>query len=141
MIGIFLFTLLLLSSSGLANGDIASEAYGKITDGLIGIRKQFPIIQPKIYALLDQVAKLYKIAKTSSTECRELKKKLSDGQHETRSQLASVKKSFDQEKTDLLKQCNEQQQRLLALEKQRDHVMASSSIKNELSPAEEINKA
>ena len=141
MMSIILLALLMLSGSACANGDVAAEAYGKITDGLIGLRKQFPAAQSKVYALLDQVEKLYKVAKTSSSECVELKKKLSDGQQETRSQLALAKKNLEQAKADLSKRFDEQQQRLLALEKQRDHLMAKASVKNELQVGDDLKKA
>lgn len=140
MKSIVLLMVLVLAESVCASGDEATDAYSKITDGLIGLRKQFPVVQPKVYALLDQVEKLYKVAKSSSSECSELRKKLSDGQQETKAQLASAKKTFEQAKTDLMKQFEEQQQRLLALEKQRDHLLAKSSIKNELQP-EDVKKA
>jgi hypothetical protein len=137
---IVLLVLLVLARSMYANGDVATDAYSKITDGLISLRKQFPIIQPKVYALLDQVEKLYKVAKSSSSECSELRKKLSEGLQETKMQIASAKKTFEQSKTDLMKQFEEQQQRLAALEKQRDHLLAKSAVKNEVQ-AGEIKKA
>jgi ElaB/YqjD/DUF883 family membrane-anchored ribosome-binding protein len=90
--------------------------------------------------LLDQVEKLYKVAKSSSSECSELRKKLSEGLQETKMQIASAKKTFEQSKTDLMKQFEEQQQRLAALEKQRDHLLAKSAVKNEVQ-AGEIKKA
>ena len=140
MKSVVLLALLMLASTVYAVGDVATDAYSKITDGLINLRKQFPIIQPKVYALLDQVEKLYKVAKSSSSECSELRKKLSEGLQETKMQIASAKKTFEQSKTDLMKQFEEQQQRLLALEKQRDHLLAKSAVKNEVQGGE-IKKA
>ena len=141
MLGIILSVVLVLCSGRLLRADAATDAYGKITDGLIGIRKQFPAIQPKVYALLDQVEKLYKLVKSSSSECSELRKKLTEGQQEKKNQLEATKKTYEMAKADLLKRFEEQQQRLLALEKQRDQLMAKASAKTDLQPAGEVKKA
>ncbi|MBM3893075.1 hypothetical protein FJ365_01580 [Candidatus Dependentiae bacterium] len=137
---IVLLALFILAQRVYAVGDVATDAYSKITDGLISLRKQFPAIQPKVYALLDQVEKLYKVAKASSNECVELKKKLAEGLQESKLQLASAKKTFEQSKMALTKQFEEQQQRLLALEKQRDVLLAKSTVKNEVQGGE-VKKA
>ncbi len=131
---------MLFFSAGTVCADPVADAYGKITDGLISIRKQFPLAQQRVYALLDQVEKLYKLAKNSTIECSELKKKLQDGQAETKSQLESAKKTFEIAKADLAKRFDEQQVRLQALEKERDQLMAKATIKS-LSGSEELKKA
>ncbi len=141
MLGIVLCVVLMFGSCGLIQADAVLDAYTKINDGLIGIRKQFPATQQRVYPLLDQVNKLYELAKTSLTQCNELKKKMHEGQQETKSQLDAAKKTFDIAKADLAKRFDEQQQRLLALEKQRDQLMAKTSVKSDLQIAEEVKKA
>lgn len=141
MFRIVLCGALALCGSRFICADAVLDAYNRINDGLIGIRKQFPATQQRVYPLLDQVNKLYELAKSSSSQCSELKKKLQDGQHETKSQLDAAKKTFDIAKTDLAKRFDEQQQRLFALEKQRDQLMAKASVKNDLQAAEEVKKA
>ena len=76
----------------LSAADELAEAYNKITDGLITIRKQFPTVQPRVYSLLDQVDKLYKTAKQNALETADLKKKLQERQSEAREQIDAAKK-------------------------------------------------
>ena len=132
------FVALLFVCGSLGATPDAATAYGKITEGLIDLRKQFPTAQAKVYVLLDQVEKLYNIAKSSSGECVTLRKRLQDAQGETKQQLETVKKTFEQAKADLAKRFDEQQQRLTAAEKQRDQLMAKASSKPELQPSSKL---
>lgn len=89
------------------------EHYKKIADGLIGIRKEFPPTQPKIYAILDQLDKLHTLAKKAVhkkqllkqeknelfIEKTALKKEVATAQNE----LSSIKGSVENEQLELTK--------------------------------------
>jgi hypothetical protein len=49
------------------------DLYKNIGDQLVSIREQFPESQPKIYAVLDQIGKLYSLAKNKREEVHHIK--------------------------------------------------------------------
>ncbi len=56
--------------------ELIQDAYKKIADGLISIRKEYAPSQTKVYAMLDQLDKLYFSAKTVTIKKNTYKKKL-----------------------------------------------------------------
>ncbi len=115
--------------------DQLADAYNKITDGLITIRKQFPVVQPRVYALLDQVNTLYKVASQKKIESEDLKKKLQERQQETQDQMDAAKKMVETTKTELAKKFEEQSARLQALQAERDQLLSKISLAQGQAPA------
>lgn len=110
------------------------ELYKKIGEELIGIRKEFVQAQPKIYLVLDQLDKMYGIAKTGLQRKKEIKHKLK--QKET--ELIVLKKEYEKNKQDLLvaqQVCTNSQQALNEVsqkfdqEKQQSLLLASEKNK------------
>ena len=60
------------------SSDSLQFSYKKIGDELVDIRKKYPDVQAKIYSILDQVDKLYKVARVSVDENNSLNKKLKE---------------------------------------------------------------
>lgn len=75
------------------------DVHKKVTDGLISIRKDYPESQPKVYALLDQVNKLFSSAKTAYQKSVGAKKLLQDKTSEN----ASLKQELALLKGDAVK--------------------------------------
>lgn len=73
------------------------DIYKKIADGLISMRKESPQSQTKIYAMLDQLDKLYSIAKNGGTKIHLLEKKYQEKVAEN----TAVKNELTQIKTDM----------------------------------------
>lgn len=117
--------IIIMSCSGiLASESGLQTIYSDITGGLITIRKEYPVVQPRVYKLLDQVDKLYTQAKTAQTECAELRKKLQEKQVEVKDQIEAAKRSLETAKNELTKRFEEQRKRLEALETERVSLLA-----------------
>lgn len=124
-----IFLVIIFGSMHALNAtDQLAEAYNKITDGLITIRKQFPTVQPRVYSLLDQVDKLYKTARQNALETADLKKKLQERQSEAREQIDAAKKLIENTKTELAKKFEEQGARLQTLQAERDQLLTKVSL-------------
>ena len=118
--------LMIIMSSGwvLASESGLQDIYSDITGGLITIRKEHPVVQPRVYKLLDQVDKLYTQAKTAQSECAQLRKKLQEKQTEAKDQIEAAKRSIEVAKGELSKRFEEQNKRLQALEAERATLVA-----------------
>jgi len=134
VLAVLFFALLGVGTSQVYAADALADTYNRITDGLIAIRKQFPVVQPRVYALLDQVDKLYKAAKANTLEVTELKKKLAERQQELQ-QTETAKKSAEQARITLAKQCEEQSNKLQALQVERDRLVAKVQLAAMAPPA------
>ncbi len=106
----------------MCGSDDVQAVYSEVTRDLISMRKEFPVAQPKIYKLLDQVDKLFKQAKAVQAERDELRKKLLERQVELREQLEASKKSFEMAKLELTKKLEEQQRKAQSVEQERDRL-------------------
>jgi chromosome segregation ATPase len=104
--GIVVWSLLLFVR--VASADTTRElqdAYTKVADGLNNIRKEYPACQPKVYAIMDQLDKIYSMAKGADQKRQSLKQKLENKITENvalktelvalRSEMSSVKKSLE----------------------------------------------
>lgn len=74
------------------------ELYKKIGEELIAIRKQFTEAQPKIYLVLDQLDKMYGIAKSGLQRKKEIKKNLKEKERE----VVALKKELEKTKSELV---------------------------------------
>lgn len=87
------------------------DHYKKVAEGLIGVRKEYPVSQPKVYAMLDQLDKLYSTAKQVSAKKLTYKKKMQEKVAENttlkqeitglRSDVSSIKKVVENAKSEL----------------------------------------
>jgi len=119
---------MVIGTANLFASDSLAEGYNKITGGLISIRKQFPVVQPRVYSLLDQVDKLYKVAREQTLEVAALKKKLQERQQETKEHIDNAKKLVENAKTELAKKFEEQSAQLQALRAERDQLLGKISL-------------
>jgi hypothetical protein len=116
------FLLNIACAFGLTQGiEGIQNSYKKVADDLMSIRKDFPNAQPKVYAMLDQLNKLYSSAKTAVQEEDILKRKLLEKAKENvslKQELMTAKnekKAIDAEKDVLEKKLEEENAKVLAL--------------------------
>lgn len=60
-----------------------SKIYNNVSKDLLSLKKEHPQTQPKVYSLLDQVCKMYKLSKNSIGKKKLLKNKLSTSNKES----------------------------------------------------------
>jgi len=110
------------------------EFYKKIGEELISVRKQFTESQPKIYLVLDQLDKMYGIAKTGLQRKKEIKRSLKQKEQEN----LALKRDLEKAKQDLAavqQLCSHSQQALndvtqkFDMEKQQALLLASEKNK------------
>jgi len=126
------------------DGPTMLEMHKKITEGLIGFRKEYPDSQPKVYALLDNVNKLFNTAKTAIQKGAGVKKLLQDKMTENsllKNELAQLKGAVDTTKktlevtqSDLYKKLEEEQAIVQRLTMERKELL------NKMAHLEEIEK-
>ena len=121
-ISVMVMIALAMAWQFMCGSDDVQAVYSEVTRDLISIRKEFPVAQPKIYKLLDQVDKLFKQTKIVQAERDELRKKLLERQVELREQLEVSKKSFETAKLELTKKLEEQQRKAQSVEQERDRL-------------------
>jgi uncharacterized coiled-coil DUF342 family protein len=152
MIAIILLTSVPLMSK---NGAQMQEHYKKIADGLIGIRREYPVTQPKVYGLLDQLDKLLSRAKKIVQKKQQYKQKVQTLNAENtvlkqelatvRNEVSNVKKSIESARNELALRVEEEKKRadqlsherkvlagkLAALEQKKDeNLVKESFVKN-----------
>lgn len=109
------------------------DLYKKIADGLIGLRKEYPASQPKVYALLDQIDKLYKTAKSTEESCNSYKQKLNEKTTEASSlrheivtmknDVLSTKKNLECAREDLGLKLEEEKNKAQQLMKEKQELL------------------
>ena len=105
------------------------DLYKKIADGLISMRKDSPQSQTKIYAMLDQLDKLYSIAKNGGLKNQSLEKKYQEKIAENttikneltqiKTDMHSVRKSLETAKNSLDQKLDEDKARIQSLSQER----------------------
>lgn len=63
------------------------ESYKKIGDELVSIRRKYPDVQPKIYAILDKVDSIYKVARVETEKSQLLNKQVKAKESEVKEVL------------------------------------------------------
>ncbi len=112
---------------------LMQDNHKKIADGLITVRKEYPASQPKVYAMLDQLDKLYNAARTISQKKTIYKKKLLEKATEAaqlkqevsvfKNESSSAKKSLESEKSDLINKLAQEQERVQQLQLERKELL------------------
>ncbi|MCF7799798.1 tektin family protein [Candidatus Babeliales bacterium] len=117
----FIYNFIILSI--ISNSIFASKSqefiqklHKNIGDDLLSIKKEFPPSQSKVYTTLDQVCKIYQVAKKNIEKKRKLKEiiKVKDEQYKT---LTSKTNLLKNQFTDLIKELETSKQNLLSLNK------------------------
>ena len=126
------------------DGSTMLEIHKKITEGLIGFRKEYPESQPKVYALLDQVNKLFTTAKTAIQKGAGVKKLLQDKTAENamlknelaqlKGDVVTTKKTLEVSQSDLHKKWEEEHATVERLTQERKELL------NKMASLEEMQK-
>jgi chromosome segregation ATPase len=113
--------------------ELMQESYKKIADGLIGIRKEFPPAQPKVYAMLDQLDKLHSTAKNVTLKKNTYKKKLLEKTAENaalrnelntlRSEMSSTKSTLESAKSTLDQKLEEDKEQIELLTREKKELL------------------
>lgn len=114
------------------------EMYRKVADGLNDIRKEYPACQPKVYAMMDQLDKMYNMAKGADQKKLLLKQKLENKITENvtlktelialKSEMSSIKKSLEMVKAEADQKIEEEKtksEQLVAERKDLIHKLSS----------------
>ena len=131
---IVMHILLLVHGALFAESNDMQDLYKTIANGLIGIRKDYPASQPKVYSLLDQVEKLYTTAKGAEEKRSKLKDQLRAKVTENvalkteltalRSEVSTVKKAIETTKNDVDQKLEEERLRVDELLQERKMLQA-----------------
>ena len=105
------------------------EHYKKVAEGLIGVRKEYPISQPRVYGMLDQLDKLYSTAKQVAQKKQTFKKKIQEKTAENtalkqdiatlRNDVSSIRKVVENAKSELAQKLAEEKAK--AEQSSREH--------------------
>lgn len=109
------------------------DIYKKVTNDLIEIKKQYPTTQPKVYAILDHVDKLFTTVKTSEQKKLVLEKSIQDKVAENialkqelatlRGDISSARKSLESAKVELNKKMDEHRSQAQQLVQERKDLL------------------
>lgn len=66
------------------------QLYSKISNELLAIRKEYPNVQPTVYAAIDQVCKMYSVSKSVIERKKQLKKNLTNEKNALRVKNVSL---------------------------------------------------
>lgn len=112
---------------------LMQEHYKKVADGLIGVHKEHPASQQKVYALLDQLDKFYATAKQVSQKKQLHKKKMNESIAENvalkteikglRSNVSVIKKSVEFAKNEFAQKLAEEKVHTAQLELERKDLL------------------
>ncbi|MFA5075325.1 MAG: hypothetical protein WC436_04450 [Candidatus Babeliales bacterium] len=98
------------------NQELIQKLHKKIGDDLLSIKQEFPQSQSKVYSVLDQVCKIYQVAKNNIEKKRKLKEiiKVKDEQYKTLTNRTNLLKN---KFSDLSKEFEISKQNLASLNK------------------------
>jgi chromosome segregation ATPase len=114
--------------------EMLQELYKKIASGLISIRKEYPQSQTKIYAMLDQLDKLYSLAKNDEQKSLSLEKRFQDKVAENatiknelsqiKSDMHNARKSLETAKSNLDQKLEDDRSRIQSLSQERSSLLS-----------------
>lgn len=137
--------LSIISNSILASKsqEVIQKLHKNIGDDLLSIKKEFPPSQSKVYTALDQVCKIYQIAKKNIEKKRKFKEiiKVKDEQYKTLTNRTNLLKN---KFTDLAKELETSKQNLMSLNKKLEKKEITLTMlkheKNNLNKDNKIDK-
>lgn len=120
------------------NGLQMHEHYKKIADGLIGIRKEYPVTQPKVYGMLDQLDKLLSRAKKTVVKKQQYRQKVQSLTVENtslkqelstvRGEVSTVRKSIESARSELALQFEQEKRRADQLTQERKDLLQKVAL-------------
>jgi chromosome segregation ATPase len=130
---LFLPILLAIGVTHASDVEALQGLYKKVAEGLISIRKEYPQCQPKIYSMLDQLDKLYSIAKNDGQKTQSLEKRIQEKVAENttlKSELSQIKgdmhnvrKSLETAKSSLDQKLEEDRTRIQSMTQERSTLL------------------
>ncbi|MFA5306354.1 MAG: hypothetical protein WC365_02800 [Candidatus Babeliales bacterium] len=130
---LFLPIFFMVGTATATDAEQLQDLYKKIADGLISMRKESPQSQTKIYAMLDQLDRLYSIAKNCGGKIQSLEKKYQEKLAENttikneltqiKTDMHSVRKSLETAKNNLDQKLEDDKTRIQSLSQERSTLL------------------